>query len=80
MIIDNLNKLKTDGIYKVLVNSGVIPIKVNYYMDLYNDYNVRLIVNEKRSDTIMQSITDVSQKFGCSELTVRNAIKMMKSY
>lgn len=75
MIVEKLNKLKDLGLFCELVKAGVIPIKVNYFLEIYNYYNVRIIVNEGK---IMQSLTDTSMAFKCSESTVKRAIKLMQ--
>ncbi len=75
MIVEKLNKLKDLGLFCELVKAGVIPIKVNYFLEIYNYYNVRIIVNEGK---VMQSLTDTSMAFKCSESTVKRAIKLMK--
>jgi len=75
MIVEKLQKLKDLGLYSELVKAGVIPIKVNYHLEIYNHYNIRIIVNKGK---IMQSLTDTSMAFKCSESTVKRAIKLMK--
>jgi len=75
MISQQIKYLKDLGVYNDLVKVGVIPIKVNYFFEIYNYYNVRLVVNK---GLVMQSLTDTSDAFKCSESTVKRAIKMMK--
>ena len=75
MIVEKLQTLKDMGLYSELVKAGVIPIKVNYFLEIYNYYNVRIVVNEGK---IMQSLTDTSMAFKCSESTVKRAIKLMQ--
>lgn len=75
MIVEKLNKLKDLGLFCELVKAGIIPIKVNYFLEIYNYYQVRLILN---NGLVMQSLTDTSMAFKCSESTVKRAIKMMK--
>ncbi len=75
MISQQIKYLKDLGVYNDLVKVGVIPIKVNYFFEIYNYYNVRLVVNK---GLVMQSLTDTSMAFKCSESTVKRAIKMMK--
>ena len=75
MISQQIQYLKDLGVYNDLVKVGVIPIKVNYFFEIYNYYNVRIIVNDGK---IMQSLTDTSMAFKCSESTVKRAIKLMQ--
>lgn len=75
MISQQIQYLKELGVYNDLVKVGVIPIKVNYFFEMYNYYNVRLVVNNGLK---MQSLTDTSMAFKCSESTVKRAIKLMK--
>lgn len=75
MIGQQIQYLKDLGVYNDLVKVGVIPIKVNYFFEMYNYYNVRLVVN---GGLKMQSLTDTSEAFKCSESTVKRAIKLMK--
>lgn len=74
---DQINKLKDSGLYPGLVNSGIIPIKVNFYSEVYDYYSIRLIVNKDFSDTIIRSKTETSETFRCSEITVHRAVKYM---
>lgn len=75
MISQQIQYLKDLGVYNDLVNVGVIPIKVNYFFEMFNYYNVRLVVNNGLK---MQSLTDTSMAFKCSESTVKRAIKLMQ--
>lgn len=75
MISQQIQYLKELGVYNDLVKVGVIPIKVNYFFEMFNYYNVRLVVNNGLK---MQSLTDTSEAFKCSESTVKRAIKLMK--
>lgn len=75
MISQQIQYLKDLGVYNDLVKVGVIPIKVNYFFEMFNYYNVRLVVNNGLK---MQSLTDTSMAFKCSESTVKRAIKIMK--
>lgn len=75
MISQQIQYLKDLGVYNDLVKVGVIPIKVNYFFEMFTYYNVRLVVNNGLK---MQSLTDTSMAFKCSESTVKRAIKMMK--
>lgn len=75
MISQKIQYLKDLGVYNDLVKVGVIPIKVNYFFEMFNYYNVRLVVNNGLK---MQSLTDTSMAFKCSESTVKRAIKIMK--
>lgn len=72
---EELEKLKANGVYADFVKAGVIPLKINYFLEIYNYYCVRIIVNENK---VMQSLTDTSMAFKCSESTVKRAIKLMK--
>ncbi len=75
MTLELINKLKEHDLYAECIKEGIVSIKYNYYLELHNYYNVRIIVNEGK---IMQSLTDTSMAFKCSESTVKRAIKMMK--
>lgn len=75
MISQQIQYLKELGVYNDLVKVGVIPIKVNYFFEIFKYYNVRLVVNNGLK---MQSLTDTSEAFKCSESTVKRAIKLMK--
>jgi DNA invertase Pin-like site-specific DNA recombinase len=75
MVLEDLNKLKEMGLYSRLLKNGVIPIKVNYYLEIYNYYSIRLIINDGLNDTKVQSKIDTSIAFKCSEMTVHRAIK-----
>lgn len=75
MISQQIQYLKDLGVYNDLVKVGVIPIKVNYFFEMFNYYNVRLVVNNGLK---MQSLTDTSDAFKCSESTVKRAIKLMQ--
>lgn len=75
MISQQIQYLKDLGVYNDLVNVGVIPIKVNYFFEIFKYYNVRLVVNNGLK---MQSLTDTSEAFKCSESTVKRAIKLMR--
>lgn len=75
MISQQIQYLKDLGVYNDLVKVGVIPIKVNYFFEIFNYYNVRLVVNNGLK---MQSLTDTSDAFKCSESTVKRAIKIMQ--
>lgn len=75
MMIEKLKTLKDMGLYSELVKAGIIPIKVNYFLEISIYYNKMLILNEGKK---MQSLTDTSEAFKCSESTVKRAIKLMK--
>lgn len=78
MIVDKIKELKETGLYPCLVKGGVIPITINCYFEMYERYQVRLLVNKPLKNCIMQSITDVADEFGCSDRNVRKAINFMK--
>jgi hypothetical protein len=79
MILEDIKELKETGLYSRLLKSGIIPLKVNYYYEMYNYYTIRLIVNAKENDTIMRSTMDTSVAFKCSEMTVYRAIKFIEN-
>jgi len=78
MIADKIEKLKETGLYPCLVKGGVIPIKVNFYFELYEHYKTRLAVNQSLRNARMQSLMDTSEDFKCCETTVSKAIRFMK--
>ena len=79
MIANEIKQLKESGKLKMFVSAGVIPVKVNYYFDIYNHYLNELDRNRRCNNCIMQSIYNTSEEFKTSESSVCRAIKLMQT-
>jgi hypothetical protein len=77
-VLNQLNKLKELKLYSGLFNSGIIPISVNSQFEIYNYFEIRLIVNKEFSDCKSRAYTETSEAFKCSEMTVRRAVTFME--
>lgn len=64
-------------LYDELVKEGIIPISVNCWMEMYNYFNIRMIVNKEFKDCKARSYTESSEEFNVSEMTIRRAVKFM---
>ena len=69
-VLQNLN-----GKFDVLIGLGVIPIQISNWMSIYKHY-----LKERENHGKMQSYCNTSERFRCSENTVRNTVKWMESY
>lgn len=67
-----LSEMKTPN-FLHLIKSGIIPITIMDYKMYYEMY----LSERKKGAGKMQSISNVSSEFSCSERTVRNAIEVM---
>jgi len=79
-----INKLKeSDGVdsdctlYNELVKQGIIPISVNCWMEMYEYFNIRMVVNAEYKDSKARSYTESSERFKVSEMTIRRAVTFM---
>tara|TARA_R110000851_G_scaffold303680_1_gene461323 strand:+ start:339 stop:578 length:240 start_codon:yes stop_codon:yes gene_type:complete len=79
MNYDQLTKLKELNLYSGLLKGGIIPLSVNASFEIYNYFQIRLIVNKSFSDVKTLSYLETSERFNCSEMTIRRAIKFMES-
>jgi len=70
-----LQQVNETGLYRCLVKQGIIPLKVNYYLEMYQLYQTKMVINNNQK---LQAITDVSDAFKCCERSVWNAIYFME--
>lgn len=70
-----IKHIENDTTFIKLIELGVIPINVLDKKVYYERY-----LQERRKEGKMQSITNVSEEYGVSEITVRRAIKYMTRY
>lgn len=76
--LELIEQLKENDLYTPAIRKGIIPLKVSHYDDLYNYFNVRMVVNKNKTNPIVLSEQETSVKFDCSEMTVHRAIKFMR--
>lgn len=70
-----IKHIENDTTFIKLIELGVIPINVLDKKVYYERY-----LQERRKESKMQSVTNVSEEYGVSESTVRRAIKYMTRY
>ena len=71
---EQIDYLKSAGIYKQMLASGLISLKIDFYYDIYETYNTYLQSNISKMDAL--TFTAMDSKV--AEGTVYNAIKAMK--
>ena len=80
-LYNKLNELKGINpdckLYDELVKNGWIGISVNCWFEMFNYFNIRMIVNAEFKDCKARSYTESSEKFKVSEMTIRRAVKFM---
>ncbi len=79
MIADELREMDQSGQLKRLLKSGVIPVKVKIYYDIYRRYEIEYSQNLKCKNRVMQSVTNTSDAVKVCESTVFKAIKLMQT-
>jgi len=78
MIADEVKILKESGKLKQFISAGIVPLKVNYYYDIYSNYLKELDNNRRCNNCIMQSIGNTAEQFKISESSVCRAIRIMQ--
>lgn len=78
-VIEDLNTLEKQGIYDRLVKKGVIPLKVNQYLEMYNYYNKMLVKHKKEKSAKIMATKDTCAEFQCCRMTVDRAIKFIEA-
>lgn len=71
---EQIDFLKSAGIYKQMLASGLISLKIDFYYEIYETYNIYLQSNISKMDAL--TFTAMDSKV--AEGTVYNAIKAMK--
>lgn len=64
---------------KVLVSSGIIPVKVSTQLDIYCFYLQELDKNRKEKNCVIQSISNTAEEFKITDRSVYRAIKFIQS-
>ncbi len=84
MILNLIEKLKESpglekesNLYSELVKAGIIPISVNCWLEMYNYFQIQLIVFKEYDDQKSRAYTETSEAFKVSEMTIRRAVKFM---
>lgn len=84
MIAELIKKAKeTKGInpdcslYNEMVKEGIISIKYNCWVEMFNYWSVRMIANAEFKDVKARSYTEASEQFNVSEITIRRAVEFM---
>jgi len=77
MVLNQLNKLKELDLYSDLVKSGIISISVNCWLEMYNHFEIQLIIFKEYEDQKSRAYLETSEAFKVSEMTVRRAVKFM---
>lgn len=70
-----IKEVENDSRFIKLMQLGVIPLSIFDKKVYYERY-----LQEREKEGKMQSITNVSEEYGVSEITVRRAIKYMIRY
>ena len=85
MNLDLVKRLKEaqgikDGctLYNELVKQGIIPISVNCWLEMYDYFNIRMIVNAEFKDCKSRSYSDAADKFKVSDMTIRRSVNFFK--
>jgi ATP sulfurylase len=60
---------------KELVSTGIVPIKVLTYFEIYQFYLEELEKNRREKNCVMQSVSNTAEEFRILERTVFRAIK-----
>jgi len=76
---EHITELKDLELYKPLMKKGLISLSINYWYEIYQYYQTRLIVNNEFENSKMLSYEETEESFNCSETTIRRAIKYMES-
>lgn len=72
---DALKSAQDAGVLVCMLKKGVVPKYYEYYITIYEFYLSEKVVQPKHA----QVITNVAEKFGCSEMTVYNIKNKMES-
>lgn len=65
------------SLYSELVKIGFFSININYWKEIYNYYNIRMIVNSEFKNTKERSYEETAEKFGVHEMTIKRAVDLM---
>ncbi len=76
--LETIKQAKELCVYDKLVNDGIIPISINCWLEMYNHYETRMVVNNEFDDCKGRSVTDTAEAFNVCDLTIRRAVKFMK--
>lgn len=71
---EQIDYLKQQGVYKRMLATGLISLKLDFYYDIYETYNKYLEENISKMDALVFTAMDCKVHEG----TVYNAIKTMK--
>jgi len=75
-ILKNTKGVKKDcTLYSELVKNGFIPLSINCSLEIYEYFNIRMIVNQEFSDCKSRSYSDAADKFKVSDRTIQRAVK-----
>lgn len=66
------------SLYSELVKIGFFSININFWKEIYNYYNIRLVVNDEFKNTKERSYEESAEKFGVCEMTIKRAVDYMK--
>ncbi len=72
---EHIEYLKSEGLYKDMLKSGLISLKIDFYYEMYKTYKEYL---SDPNVSKMDAITFTSMDCKVAEGTVYNAIKAMK--
>ena len=72
---DLIRRLSKSGDIVALYRAGMLPDYIGRYRDIYYELNALCATGIER----MVAIQQVSEKFGCSQATVYNAVNWMES-
>jgi len=82
---DYIDKLKNAkgfisdcSLYSELVKCGFMTITLNFWHEIYDYYNIRLVVNSEFKNTKERSYEETAEKFGVCEMTIKRAVDKMR--
>jgi len=78
-VVRELKNLKELNLYSGLLKKGIISLSVNLSFEIYNYFQIRMIVNKEFKNTKTLSLNETSERFDCCEMTVRRAITFMEN-
>jgi hypothetical protein len=77
-VVKELKNLKELDLYSVLLKKGIISLSVNLSYEIYDYFQIRMIVNKEFSNNKSLSLNETSEKFACCVMTVRRSIDFME--
>ena len=76
-VVKELKNLKELNLYSGLLKKGIISLSVNLSFEIYNYFEIRMIVNQEFNNTKTLSLEETAEKFECCVMTVRRSIEFM---